>query len=205
VAPLAAQSPRLAVSLEAGEFRPRGGSEAYALFDRALAPGAKALRPTLVGGALHVRVTPRWRLALGGERGSTTAASVGRTRPASAGGEVRQHTSLDLTSVWRAAAEDRARLVLGAGAGSAHYRLRQWGEFVDEARQVTYPDELRSAGRGAFGYASAAAEVSVRRWLTLSAQARRHAGSASMSGDFAGFDRLDLGGIRLGVGLRVGT
>ena len=130
---------------------------------------------------------------------------------------MRQQTTLDVTSLqyagadweafrWRragAGATDRLRVVLGAGGGVARYRLRQWGEFVDARRSVAYADDFASAGRGGFAYGSAALEVPLRRWIALQGDVRRQVGSAPMTADFAGFDRLDLGGTRLGVGVRL--
>ena len=207
---------RLSVAAQYGVLRPAGGSELYALVDRALTPGADALRPTLVGGELHVRVRGPWSLVLGAEAGSSTVGSASRVRPAgTADAAPRQQTTLDLTSVqtlganWRAfrwrggsaGAPDRLRLVLGAGGGVARYRLRQWGTFVDAERALAFENDFRSTGRGGFGHASASAEVPLRRWVALQGAVRRQAGSAPMSADYAGFDRLDLGGTRLGVGV----
>lgn len=208
---------RISVSAHLGELRPTGRSELFSLTDRALAPGAHALHPRLLGGELHVRVIGQWGLVVGAEAGESTVASASRVRSASSSSEVRQQTTLDLTSVqylgveWRAFrwrgggldAPDRLRLVLGAGGGAAHYRLRQWGEFVDVQRGITFQDDLRSAGRGAFGYASVGVEVPLRRWVAVSGELRRQAGSAPMSADYASFDRLDLDGTRLSVGLLV--
>jgi hypothetical protein len=210
---------RVAVSARYGVLLPSGRGEAFSLIDRALAPGAGALRPKLAGGALHVRVAARWEVLLGAEAGGSTVASTSRARPASADADVRQQTSLDFRSVqylgaewralrWRGAgpdAPDRLRLVLGAGAGSARYRLRQWGDFVDAERLVAFRDEFGSTGRGPFGYGSAGVEVPLRPHVTLVGDLRRQWGSAPMSRDFAAFDRLDLGGTRLGAGVRLGV
>ena len=209
---------RVSVSARAGELRPAGGSELFTLMDRALTPGSGALRPRLAGGALHVRLGARWGVSFGAEAGGRTVASSSRAEPTSGAGPARQRTALDLTSVgwlgaewralrWRGAGRDgadRLRVVLGAGAGSAAYRLRQWGGFVDAERGVAYEDDFRSAGRGAFGYGSVGLEVPVLGRLALEGELRRQVGSAPMSADFAAFDRLDLGGTRLGVGVRVG-
>jgi hypothetical protein len=200
-----------------GTFRPTGRSELYALLDAALAPGARALRPRVTGGALHVRVTPRWAVLLGAEAGGRQTASVSRVRPAGVTADVRQWTAFDLTAVqyagaewqalrWRGAragAPDRARLTLGAGLGRASYRVRQGGDFVDVDRRLGFGDEFRSDGAGAIRFASAALEVPVRRWLGVQGTARRQAGSAPMRADYASFDRLDLGGTRLDVGLHL--
>jgi hypothetical protein len=224
IAPLDAQSPepagwldRVSLAARYGSFQPAGRSEVFSLIDRALAPGSRALRPRLVGGELHVRVSGPWGLVFGAETGSSTVASISRVQPTSGAGDVRQQTSLDLTAVetlgaeWRAfrwrgsspEATDRLRVVLGAGAGVASYRLRQWGEFVDADRRVAYADDFGSTGRGTLGYASAGVEVPLRAWLALQGDVRRQVGSAPMSADFASFDRLDLGGTRVGAGLVV--
>jgi hypothetical protein len=201
---------RVSVSARVGELRPAGGSEFYALVDRALDAEEGALRPRLVGGALHVRVAGPVSLVVGAEAGGSTLASTSRVRPASSADAVRQRTALDLTAVQYVGAEwqalrwaDHLRLTLGAGAGTARYRLRQWGGFVDAERQVAYEDDFRSSGRGTFGFASAAVEVPVRGRLALQGELRRQVGSAPMSADYASFDRLDLGGTRLGLGVRL--
>jgi hypothetical protein len=208
---------RVTVVARYGTFRPARQSVVYSLIDRALTPGSRALRPSLVGGELHVRMVGRWGLLLGAESGSSTVASVSRAQPASASGDVRQQTTLGLSSVqyvggewqalrWRRAhrdAPDRLRVVLGAGGGVARYRLRQWGDFVDAERGVAFENDFRSAGRGGFGYASAGVDVPLRGWIALEGELRRQAGSAPMSADYATFDRLDLGGTRFSVGLQL--
>jgi hypothetical protein len=223
-APLRAQSvespgwlDRVRLAARYGSFQPAGRSELFSLIDRALTPGSRALRPRLLGGELHVRVSGPWSIVAGAEAGSSTVASISRVQPAPSTGDVRQQTTLDLTAVetlgaewrafrWRGAnpgATDRLRVVLGAGAGVAGYRLRQWGEFVDADRRVAYADDFGSTGRGTFGYASAGLEVPLRSWLALQGDVRRQVGSAPMSADYASFDRLDLGGTRVGAGVVV--
>ena len=208
---------RLSVSIRYSAFRPSARSEMFVLLDRELAPGSGALRPDLVGGALHLRMTDRWSLQLGVDAGGSTVASTSRVQPASGGGDVRQQSTLDFTAVpslgveWRAfrwrghddAASDRLRLVFGAGGGVASYRLRQWGDFVDAERRVAFSDEFRSSGRGAFGFASAGVEAPLHRWVAVQGELRHQVGSAAMSDDFAEFDRLDLGGTRFTAGLRI--
>jgi hypothetical protein len=92
--------------------------------------------------------------------------------------------------------------VLAAGGGVARYQLRQWGDFVDEQRLVAFEADFNSAGRGAFGFASAGVEVPLQRWLALQAELRHQVGSASMSADYDTFDKIDLGGTRFSVGAR---
>lgn len=208
---------RIDLSVRYGTFQPTGRSELYALLDRALAPGARPLRPRLVGGAVHLRLTERWGLLAGAERGGSVIASASQVEPEPTPGAVRQRTSLDLTSVqylgaqwqayrWRGEAGDtvgQPRLVLRAGGGTASYRLRQWGEFVDAERRIAFRDDFGSARRGTFLFASAALEVPLNRWVALQGELRRQAGSAPMSADYAEFDRLDLGGTMFSMGILV--
>ncbi len=208
---------RVSVTARLGQLRPSGRSELFALMDRALLPTDGALRPRLAGGELHVALTPRFGVLLGAESGRGTVASVSRARATGVDADVRQPTTLDVASLqdvgaeWQAlrwrrdgvGATDRLRVLLGAGGGVARYRLRQWGDFVDAQRSVTYGDDFGSAGRGGFGYGSATLEVPVRRWVAVQGDVRRQVGSAPMSADFASFDRLDLGGTRVAAGLRL--
>lgn len=208
---------RVGVAVRYGVLSPSGNSEAYSLIDRALDPGAATLNPRLTGVDIAVRITPRWSIRFGTESGERTMGSVSRVSPATTTGPVVQQTALQLTSVqlagveWRAArwtrngsaGEDRARVMLGAGVGTARYRFRQWGAFVDVERLVAYRDDFYSTGRGTFGYASAGVEVPLRRWVALQGTVRQQLGSAPMSDDYATFDRIDLSGTNLQVGARL--
>lgn len=206
---------RVSVAAQVGEFRPAGGSELYALLDRALAPGARPLRPKLMGAALHLQMTSAWSLVLGADAGGTTIASVSRVQSTTGVSDVRQQTTFDLTSTqslgvewqalrWRGAgASDHLRLVLGGGGGLAHYRLRQWGNFVDVPQRIGFSDRFVSVGRGPFAYASAGIEIPLRSQLALRGEVRRLAGSAPMSDDYSTFDRLDLSGTTVSMGVRI--
>ena len=204
---------RVGVGVRWGQLQPAGGSELYALLDRALTPGARPLRPRLAGVEVRYRVLPRWTALAGAEGGATTIASASQARAAGADA-TRQRTRLEIADAqyvgaeWRplrggagAGGREAVRLVLGAGAGVARYRLRQWGTFIDAEREIAYADDFRSSGRGAFGYAAVGVEVPVHPAAALQAQLRRQVGSAPMGADYAAFDRLDLGGTRISFGV----
>jgi len=208
---------RVSVVVRYDRFQPAGHSQFFTLVDRALSPGAGAIHPALFTGELRLRLGTRWELVGGGETGGTTVASSSIARPAGSSSDVHQSTSLDLTNTeylganwlaWRwsrgeVAGADRLRVKVGAGAGLSSYRLRQVGEFVDVQRDVTFHDDLRSAGRGTFTYLSAAAEAPLRPWLSLEADLRRRAGSAPMNADYASFDRIDMSGYSFGLGVQL--
>lgn len=203
---------RVSASANTGVLQPSRGSQFYALVDDALVPGATALRPRLTGGELRVLARARWSVVGGLQAGGQTFVSVSRAHATRRAGDVSQQTTLDLSSLmyigaqfeawqWRNASKTHARLLLSAGAGSARYRVRQWGDFVDATRLVYFPNDFRSSGAGAIGYLGASVEVPVVRWAAINAEFRRQTGSAPMRLDYASFDRLDLGGNRLSVGL----
>ncbi|AMW06007.1 hypothetical protein [Gemmatimonas phototrophica] len=207
---------RLGVSVRGGEFRLAGNSEAFRLFDQALTAGTAQLAPRVAGAEVQVRVWRALSAVAGAETGNRTAASISRVAPTASSTPVAQRTSFELSSVQHAGVQwqawqwqrsersvERLRVVLGGGLGQARYALRQWGNFVDATRRVEFSDDLQSNGRGTFRYLAAKVEVPVSRRLAMQGDVRHHSGSASMNGDFATFDRLDLGGMRLGLGVVV--
>ncbi|MBY0491723.1 MAG: hypothetical protein K2R93_17930 [Gemmatimonadaceae bacterium] len=205
---------RLSVTVRQSVFVPAGGGEAWSLFSREFTPGPSSLYVGVAGGELRWRVRGNLALIGGAESGGRTISTEARNAPAGTANPIRQYTTLGLRSMqyagvtwmplalpWRGAAP--VRLGVTAGGGRASYRLHQWGEFVDRARQLTFADDLVSGGRGTFGYLALQAELPLWRGVALAGDVRRQFGSAPMSVDFAGFDRLDLGGTRAGIGLTI--
>jgi len=206
---------RVSVSVSAGPIQPTASSEIHALVDGALSGGSRAFRPTLLGAAMHLAIAHDVSLRLGVEHGNRRATSTSMVQ--SSGEVARQETSFEMPSTgyvgaeWRAlhwrgkttGSPDRLRLALGAGVGTARYRLYQRGEFVDTSRDLMFQGELLSQGRGNVRYASAGVDVPVWRGIALTAELRRQAGSAPMNADYAAFDPLDLGGTRFSIGMLV--
>ncbi len=205
---------RVSISASVGTLQPSRQSEFYRLLDNALAPGSHALHPQLVGGDVRMRLSDRWTMIASVTGGRQTVSSLSRAVAVNIADNVPQQTTFDLNSTqtvgarflaWHSALggapdRDRLRVIVGAGVGSAHYRVHQWGYFVDATRNVFYADDFRSAGRGAIGYGSAAIEAPITRWAAISVEWSRQFGSAPMNSDYASFNHLDLGGSRLSAG-----
>ncbi len=210
---------RVSASVRYGVFTPSGTSDVYTLMDRALDNGGASLNPRMTGIDVHARLSERLGVMLGVEAGARTIGSVSRMPPSTSSfyaGEVAQQSTLQLTGVqllgaewralrWRPAgkAADVARITVGGGVGSASYRFRQWGEFLDASRLVRYRNDFYSTGRGTIGFAGATLEVPVRSWIALQGTIRRQFGSAPMSDDYASFNRIDLGGTSIHAGARL--
>lgn len=204
---------RLDLEVSHSTLRSRGHSEFFQLFDQALNPLAGRLDPRGVRGSVYAVVTPHWSLRSSVAQMDRAVASTSRNQ--APGDVVGQATAWNVWSwevlgaEWQAyqrpigshASGRGVRVLLGAGVGITGYRLRQVGRFVDAARQLTFADDFRSAGRGATGLVSIASEVRVARGAGLRLEWRGQRGSAPMNGDFADFNRLDVSGHQWSAGL----
>ena len=89
----------------------------------------------------------------------------------------------------------------GGGGGVTWYHLYQTGDFVEESDLSIFGATFESRGRAATGHVLAG----VDHWLSprfgLNVEGRYTFGSARPSGDFEGWDSIDLSGLNLGVGL----
>ena len=90
---------------------------------------------------------------------------------------------------------------VGAGVGAMWYQFRQTGDFVDISTMDVFPDRLTSSNWALTAYAAAGAEVSVTPTLFLSGEARYTWARGRPGGDFSGYDRLDLSGVAVSVGI----
>ncbi len=98
-----------------------------------------------------------------------------------------------------------ARVVpyVGVGAGVTRYRLTQLGEFVDAIDGVLFAAELISSGWAGRTQLIAGADVRLTTSMATTVEISYSRGSAELSEDFAGFEPIDLVGVRIGAGLRV--
>lgn len=90
---------------------------------------------------------------------------------------------------------------VSAGGGALHYRFEQRGEFVDAGTLAIFEDRFTSAGWTAYAEAGAGIDVTLSPRYALTASGRYLQGSARMRDDFVGFERIDLSGLALTLGL----
>lgn len=90
---------------------------------------------------------------------------------------------------------------LGGGVGATWYRFRQQGEFVDFETGDIFRDRFETSGWGPSAYGAAGLDVTLSPRVALTADARWLHSSASVGGDFEGFDRIDLSGLATTAGL----
>ena len=94
----------------------------------------------------------------------------------------------------------RAVPYVGAGFSLVRYNLRQTGEFVDEIGY--FEDTFSSQGWGSGIHLFAGADIRMTQRVFLNVEVRHVQESATLGADFSRFDPLDLGGLRIGAGVR---
>ena len=90
-------------------------------------------------------------------------------------------------------------LHVGGGGGTRRYRLRQTGDFVDEAYASIHTDRLQSGGWAATGHVAAGASLKITRRTYAVAEVRRVWSGTELAGDFVG--DIDLNGLRMTGGI----
>jgi len=96
-----------------------------------------------------------------------------------------------------------ARVVpyVGASVGTMWYSFRQGGDFVDTTTTNVYSDVYTSSGWTPTANLFAGADFTLTPMTALTAEARYTWGRAELSGDYVGFNRIDLSGIAVTAGL----
>jgi hypothetical protein len=92
---------------------------------------------------------------------------------------------------------------VGAGGGLMYYRFHQSGDFVDYQTLDIFRSQLTSDGWTPVASMLAGLEYSLGARVALNVESRYLWSNADPSGDFVGFDRLDLSGVNTTVGLSV--
>jgi hypothetical protein len=89
--------------------------------------------------------------------------------------------------------------------GYMGYSVRQWGDFVyeDDDGLWIQSDDLNADGGSGLFYASAGADVTLRRNLALTLEGRYQWSEDELGQSFALGAPLDLSGLRLTAGLSV--
>ena len=90
---------------------------------------------------------------------------------------------------------------VGAGAGLMVYEFAQRGEFVDYETLDIFGKDFSSKGTTPAAHLTTGMELSIGPHLLATGEARYLWGRADMSRDFVAFDRIDLSGFQITVGV----
>ena len=97
----------------------------------------------------------------------------------------------------------RVATYAGAGAGTMYYSFKQSGDFIDFQTLEVFSSQYASSGWAPTAYARGGMEWTLGSRAALVGDARYNWASAELSDDFSGFERLDLSGLSITVGLSI--
>jgi len=209
---------RYSLTIRSGSFRPRGAGDLFATFSTALTLAPEDLRAQSIGVDGSWLMSERWELVAAIEGSSASAASQTRAPRPGGGLPVQQWTSFALEPVGTVAVRyylvppfrwngeswvsEPSRVFVGGGLGMLGYSLRQQGEFLDVENAQTFVADLESRGLGRIGFLTAGIEVPLFARLGGLIEARYQFSDAPLAAGFAAFERVDLSGLRLSIGIQ---
>jgi hypothetical protein len=209
---------RFSLTIRSGSFQPRGAGDLFATFSTALTLAPEDLRAQSIGVDWSWLMTQHWELVAAIEGSSTSAVSQTQAPRPGGGLPVQQSTSFQLEPVGTVAiryylvppfrwngkswVSEPSRFFLGGGLGMLAYTLRQEGEFLDEGHARTFLSDLESRGLGRIAFLTAGIEVPLFARLGGLVEARYQFSDAPLAAGFAAFERIDLSGLRLSIGIQ---
>lgn len=211
--------PAVSAGIHGGWGLVRGGSDLFDFTREQLTVGSRDLDGLALRGEVALRMVDRLDLAIGAGWSGGEVRSEFRdwvdqdelpieqttwfTRvPVTVGGRVYLTDRGRRVSQFAWIPADRA-LYLGGGVGFTWYRFQQKGAFVNTENLNVFDDHFSTEGWGPTGYVAGGADFSLSPRAFLTTEARYVRGSAEVGTDFQGFDRIDLGGWQLSVGISV--
>jgi len=96
-----------------------------------------------------------------------------------------------------------ARIVpwVGAGAGATWYRFKQTGDFIDMTSGVVSPDSFETSTWGPAVQGMGGVDLTITPRIALTGDARYLWSHAEVSGDFEGYNKIDLSGASFTLGV----
>ena len=225
VGPLGAQSagndylfgePIGRLTLRAGYAHASAGSDIFDQATKKFTLSKSDFSGPTFGGELAFRLAPRFDLTFDVAYAGVNRRSEYRDFVDNNNLPIRQTTSftrVPLTANVRAYLTPRGRSVgslafipstvvpwVGVGGGAMWYRFRQSGDFIDGSGNVI-PGQSESSGWGPALQGMGGVDVSVTPRIAVTGDARYTWARASLGTDFSGFNKIDLSGVSVALGL----
>lgn len=202
-----------------GPRSPGGSSDIFGFTQDLLTIDGPDHDAVVLGGEVAIRVSPRVDVALDISQAKSSVQSEFRDWVDNNDLPIQQTTEFirrPVTGSVKYFLADRGRRVsqfawvptswvpyVGAGAGVTFYEFAQTGDFVDFDDLGVFYDRLDTSGTTFTGHVLAGVQYSVRPQFVLTGEGRYRFGSGEMKNDFIGFDKMDLSGLHLTVGIGV--
>lgn len=206
-------APRGAFSMRAGYLLASASGDVYDFLAEELTIESSDFNALVFGLDVALAVHPRIDVLFGFEYARTATDSEYRDFEEDNGAPIVQTTELRtvpltgsvklyLTPRGReisrfAFVPSKARPYVGGGGGLVWYRLYQFGDFVDFADLSIFQGEFQSNGWSTEAHVFGGLDLQLTpRWY-LSLEGRYVWADADLSGDYVGFDPIDLNGLRI--------
>ncbi len=212
-------APRLSITLRGGRAMPSTGSDVYAFVRQHLTVGQASFASSSYSGDIAIRVTGRTAVVLGAGSSGRSVPSEYRDWVDNSNRPIEQSTDLRRTALtvgvrYALVPPGRSigqlawvptRLVpyVATGVGYTWYRFRQSGDFVDYKTLDVFGTTMESSGWVTTTYGAVGMDYAMTARMGLVTEARYDLGSARMSSDFSGFNRIDLSGLAVTAGLAI--
>lgn len=213
------RTPRASLAVRFGYAVALTSSEVFDFSREQLTLGKRDFDAPTWGVDLGIQIRPRVDLTIGLARAAASRGSEMRDWVGTDDLPIEQVTDfvrMPVTVGLKGYLRDRGRSVgqfawiptsmspyLGASAGWVWYRFEQDGEFVDVDTYDIFRDHFTQNGRAPTVHVYGGTDWSLTPAFYLTTEARYQWAKADMSGDFVGFDAMDLSGFQATVGLAV--
>jgi outer membrane protein W len=210
-------TPAAQITIRGGYAHPTAGSDLFDQVTTDLTLNRSSFSGFTGGGSVAVRLTSRFDVALDLDYAGMTKGSEYRGYVDNNNLPIQQTTSFQRVPVilsGRYYLAERGRSVgrlawipagvvpwVGAGAGAMWYRFRQEGDFVNFNNGSVFQSQVETSGWAAAAQGMAGMDVTLTPRIAVTGDARYTWARAPLSGDFVGFQRLDLSGVSLTLGL----
>lgn len=210
-------TPSGGVTVRAGWFIANASSQFFDEARKDLTLDKSNFSGPMLGADVAVRLTPQLDLTLDGAWIGSSAKSHYRDYVDNNNQEIEQTTTLrrvPLTANLKAYLVPRGRSVgslayipakvvpwVGIGGGLEWYKLEQSGDFINMGTGVVYNDRLTSSTWGPAVQGMGGVDVTLTPRIALTGDARYLWSRASMNDSFDGYDKIDLSGVSIALGV----
>jgi hypothetical protein len=210
-------APRGSIGFRGGVFLARADSDVYGFFVETLTIEEGDFDAPAFGVDVGLAVHPRFDVLFGFDFSRASITSEDRDFVDENDLPIVQQTSLTIlpfTGSLKAYLGPRGREIsqfayvpakvrpyVGVGGGFVWYELKQEGDFVDRSDLTIFTTVVRSTGFGLAAQAFGGVDVSIgTRWY-VSFEGRYLWADSELSGDFIGFEPIDLSGLKVTGGI----
>ena len=213
------RQPKVTLKFESGYGFQRAESDLFDFVIEDHTLGRRDFDSPYVGGEIAIRAAERWDVAVAVGFQESSVQSEYREWVDSNDLPIEQVTSLRLVPVTVSAKyylRERGRTIgrfawipnaispfVGGGVGVVSYRFEQEGDFVDfQTLDIVYA-QLRADGQAFLARAVAGVNISLNKQFVFTAEGRFGYASDPVTGDFSGYEDVDLAGLQLVGGIAV--